>query len=77
VTRGVPKIEIPVLVVWGMTDRALLPTQLDGLDEQCADLTIVRLPDAGHFAPWESSAAVADALAPFLAGEDAATARRQ
>ena len=75
--RGLPKIEIPVLVIWGMKDRALLPIQLDGLDEHCADLTIVRLPDAGHFAPWEAPRAVADALAPFLAGEEAATARRQ
>ena len=75
VSRGLPRIEIPVLVIWGMKDRALLPLQLDGLDKQCADLTIVRLPDAGHFAPWEAPQAVAEALAPFLAGEDAATAR--
>ena len=75
VARGIPKIEIPVLVVWGMKDRALLPLQLDGLGEQCADLTIVRLPDAGHFAPWEAPQDVAQALAPFLAGSDAATAR--
>ena len=77
VLRGVPKIQVPVLVVWGMKDRALLPLQLDGLDEQCTDLTIVRLPDTGHFAPWEAPESVAQALAPFLAGEEAATARRQ
>jgi len=77
VTRGLPIIEIPVLVVWGMRDRALLPLQLDDLDEQCADLTIVRLPDAGHFAPWEAPQEVAQALAPFLAGVEAATARPQ
>jgi len=72
VSRGLPKIGIPVLVVWGMKDRALLPLQLDGLDEQCANLTIVRLPDAGHFAPWEAPQAVAGALLPFLvASEDA------
>ena len=75
VERGLPRIEIPVLVIWGMKDRALLPLQLDGLDEHCADLTIVRLPDAGHFAPWEAPQAVAAALAPFLAGEEAAKAR--
>jgi pimeloyl-ACP methyl ester carboxylesterase len=75
INRGLPRIEIPVLVLWGMKDRALLPLQLDGLDDHCIDLTIVRLPDAGHFAPWEAAQAVADALAPFLAGEDAATAR--
>ena len=77
VSRGVPRLQIPVLVVWGMKDRALLPTQLSGLDELCADLTIVRLADAGHFAPWEAPQAVAETLAPFLAGEETATARRQ
>ncbi len=77
VDRGLPRIEIPVLVIWGMKDRALLPLQLDGLDQHCADLTIARLPAASHFAPWEAPQAVADALAPFLAGEEAATARRQ
>ena len=77
VSRGVPRIEIPVLVIWGMKDRALLPLQLDGLDEQCAGLNIVRLAEAGHFAPWEAPEAVADALAPFLAGADAATAPAQ
>jgi pimeloyl-ACP methyl ester carboxylesterase len=60
-----------------MKDRALLPIQLDGLDEHCTDLTIVRLPQVGHFAPWEAPKAIADALAPFLASEEAATARRQ
>jgi len=53
-----------------MKDTALLPIQLDGLDELVDDLTIVRLPDAGHFAPWEAPADVAAALEPFLA-EDA------
>ena len=38
------------------------------------DLTIVRLPDAGHFAPWEAPDAVARALAPFLASPATASA---
>ena len=76
VGRGLPRIEVPVLVIWGMKDGALLPLQLDGLDKHCADLTIVRLPEAGHFAPWQAPRDVAQALLPFLAGEEAATARR-
>jgi len=76
IDRGLPNIQIPVLVMWGMKDRALLPIQLEGLGEFCADLTVVRLPEAGHFAPWEAPQAVAEALAPFLAGGEAATARR-
>jgi pimeloyl-ACP methyl ester carboxylesterase len=62
-----PTVRVPTLVIWGMRDKALLPVQLDGLDELVEDLTIVRLPDAGHFAPWEAPDAVATALGPFLA----------
>ena len=68
--RTFPKVAVPTLVIWGMKDTALLPLQLDGLDELVDELRIVRLPDAGHFAPWEAPDAVADALEPFLA-EDA------
>ena len=61
------KIDIPTLVIWGMRDTALLPVQLDGLDRVVADLEIVRLADAGHFAPWEAPEPVARALEGFLA----------
>ena len=69
-----PKIHIPTLVVWGMRDPALLPIQLDGLDRLVDDLTVVRLPGAGHFAPWEAPEPVAEALGHFLASAPAATA---
>ncbi|HEX6741163.1 MAG TPA: alpha/beta hydrolase, partial [Sphingomicrobium sp.] len=68
--KAFPKIQVPTLVIWGMKDTALLPIQLEGLDELVPDLRTVRLPDAGHFAPWEAPDAVAAALEPFLA-EDA------
>jgi pimeloyl-ACP methyl ester carboxylesterase len=64
--RAFTKVKIPTLVVWGMKDPALLPVQLDGLDELVEDLTIIRLPGAGHFAPWEAPDDVASALEPFL-----------
>jgi pimeloyl-ACP methyl ester carboxylesterase len=57
-----------------MKDPALLPIQLDGLDALVEDLRVVRIPDAGHFAPWEAPDAVAAALAPFLAAYASATA---
>ena len=57
-----------------MEDKALLPIQLEGLDALIEDVTIVRLPEVGHFAPWEAGDAVAQALEPFLAGKAAATA---
>ena len=63
-----PKIHIPVCVIWGMDDKALLPMQLDGLDDLIDDVTIERLPGVGHFAPWQAPDKVANVLAPFLAG---------
>jgi pimeloyl-ACP methyl ester carboxylesterase len=72
--RAFPKVRVPTLVIWGMKDSALLPLQLDGLDELVDELTIVRVPEAGHFAPWEAPDEVAAAIVPFLACTTAATA---
>ena len=72
--RAFPAVKVPTLVVWGMRDKALLPLQLDGLDKLVEDLRVVRLPDAGHFAPWEAPGEVAGALAPFLAEHAEASA---
>lgn len=74
VLRAFPSVKVPTLVIWGMNDAALLPIQLEGLDELVDDLRILKLPDAGHFAPWEAGAEVTAALEPFLAGEQAASA---
>ena len=57
-----PTLKMPVLVVWGMKDKALLPVQLEQLDEVVADLTVTRLSDTGHFAPWESPEEVTKAM---------------
>ena len=72
--RAFPKVKVPTLVIWGMKDAALLPVQLEGLDALVEDLTVVRLPDTGHFAPWEAAGDVAHALEPFLAADAKASA---
>ncbi|MEG3163868.1 alpha/beta hydrolase [Sphingomonas sp. PB2P19] len=56
-----PQTQRPVLVIWGLHDKALLPIQLDGLAAHVPDLTIERV-DAGHFVPWENPRAVIAAL---------------
>ena len=61
-----PHLKMPVLVVWGMRDAALLPSQLDGLDELVDDLTLVKSEQAGHFITWEEPDTVTDAIRDFL-----------
>jgi len=62
----VPRIRIPVRVIWGLEDKALLPIQLEDIGEVGDDVDVFPLPGVGHFAPWEAPAAVAAALKPFL-----------
>lgn len=61
-----PPLQMPVLVIWGMGDKALLPVQLEGLDALVPDLKIVKV-DAGHFVPWEKPEAVTEAIRDWLA----------
>ena len=60
-----PPLRMPVLVIWGMRDTALLPVQLEGLDALIPDLSIVKV-DAGHFVPWEKPQPVTDAIREWL-----------
>lgn len=62
-----PKLKMPVLVVWGLRDKALLPVQLEGLQDLVEDLRIVAEPEAGHFIPWERPEVVTQAIRDFMA----------
>jgi len=42
-------VHVPTLVIWGERDSALLPANLDGLEEFVPDLTVRRIPDANHW----------------------------
>ena len=66
VERGLPILKIPVRVIWGLEDKALLPIQLQGIGEMGDDVGIFPLRGVGHFAPWEAPDQVAAALGPFL-----------
>jgi pimeloyl-ACP methyl ester carboxylesterase len=61
-----PRLAMPVLIVWGMKDKALLPVQLEGLDALINDLRIVTAEDAGHFITWEKPEVVTDAIRQFI-----------
>jgi pimeloyl-ACP methyl ester carboxylesterase len=55
-----PPVTQPTLVIWGMQDKALLPSQL-ALEPYVPDLTIEKI-DGGHFVPWEKAEAVIGAM---------------
>ena len=46
-------VRVPTLVVWGMRDQALLPGNLDGLQDCVPDLRIERLARASHWVMHE------------------------
>ncbi len=72
VLRAMPKIRVPVRVIWGLEDKALLPVQLENIGEVGVDVEVVPLKGVGHFAPWEAPQAVAGALLAFLGEAQAA-----
>jgi pimeloyl-ACP methyl ester carboxylesterase len=62
-----PTLRMPTLVIWGLKDKALLPVQLDGLDDLVEDLRLLTSPTAGHFVPWEEPEFVTGAIRDFVA----------
>ncbi|HEX8261952.1 MAG TPA: alpha/beta hydrolase [Allosphingosinicella sp.] len=62
-----PKLKMPTLVVWGLKDTALLPVQIEGLNDVVEDLRLVTSPSAGHFITWEEPGTVTSAIADFMA----------
>ncbi|MEZ5402873.1 MAG: alpha/beta hydrolase [Bryobacteraceae bacterium] len=63
-----PKVNVPVLLFHGLKDRALLPAALNGTWEWVgSELTLVTLPDAGHWSHWDAADRVTAAMAAWLA----------
>ena len=61
-----PALRIPTLVIWAQDDLALPAENTDELDQHVDDLTLVKVPDCGHFVPWEAPGAVNKAMDEFL-----------
>lgn len=62
-----PPLTLPTLVIWALEDIALPPENLDGLDALVPNMELVKVPDSGHFVPWEAPDAVNAAMDAFLA----------
>jgi len=63
---ALPKITLPVLVIWGEKDTALLTGCIRGLDEYVTQLTVRRLPDASHWVVREKPQVVNFLVREFL-----------
>ena len=59
------RIDVPTLVLWGMRDTALLPVNLDGLEDYVPDLRIERFETATHWIAHEEPDGVARAIDDF------------
>jgi epoxide hydrolase 4 len=62
------RIDVPTLVLWGMRDLALLPANLEGIDDYVADLRVERFEEATHWIAHEEPEAVARAIDDFARG---------
>ena len=49
IPKALVTVRVPTLVIWGMLDQALLPAQLDGLDQYIPDLKVERIEDGTHW----------------------------
>lgn len=62
------RVAMPHLLIWGEADQALRPSCIEGLEEFATDLTVKRVPDAGHWILHEKPGEVAAAMRAFLRG---------
>ena len=60
------EVHVPTLVIWGEEDIYLLPGNLVGLEEFVPDLTVKRVPDAGHWIVHEKPDLVNGTIRDFI-----------
>ena len=62
-----PKVKVPVLIMHGLDDQALLPGALNSTWEWVErDLTIMTIPGAGHFVQQDAAQTVSDTMVSWL-----------
>jgi epoxide hydrolase 4 len=60
------RVNVPTLVIWGLSDPALLPGCIDGLGDYVEDLKVVRIEDAGHYPMISHPGVVTKAMRDFM-----------
>jgi len=63
---GAYRVKVPTLVIWGEKDTALLPGNLEGLEEYVPDLRIERIADGSHWVIQEKPDRVNALIRAFL-----------
>jgi pimeloyl-ACP methyl ester carboxylesterase len=66
---GMPKIEVPTLLVWGEADAALGKELTQGTDRHVSDLTVRYLPNVSHWVQQEAPEKVNAMLEAWLTDE--------
>jgi pimeloyl-ACP methyl ester carboxylesterase len=60
------RVRVPTLVIWGERDEALLPGNLNGLEELVSDLRVERICDGSHWVVHEQPGRVNASIRAFL-----------
>jgi pimeloyl-ACP methyl ester carboxylesterase len=60
------QVRVPTLVIWGERDQALLPGNLDGLEDHVQPLQIVRIAEGSHWVVHEQPERIAALVREFL-----------
>src|SRR5262249_51755351 len=60
-------VRVPTLVIWGEKDTALLPGNLNGLDQVVTRLTVKRVPEGTHWVVREHAPEVNRLIREYLA----------
>jgi pimeloyl-ACP methyl ester carboxylesterase len=60
------RVTVPTLVIWGMLDPALLPGNIDGLEQFVPDLRIERIANASHWIVHEQPELVNRLIRDFI-----------
>lgn len=59
-------VNVPTLVMWGEDDHALVPENLDGLEDLVPDLQVIRLPNVTHWVTHEAPEIVSKEILSFV-----------
>lgn len=59
-------VNVPTLVIWGVSDPAMVPQNLNGLEKYAPRLTIQQVPDASHWLVHTHSGQINDLIRAYL-----------